>query len=131
MLIQGDTRANSFLLESLLANEAQFLVTYKSEKIRVAFSKGDWKIMKDDGEYFVFSDGVFVSECSNKLLKGLLDQRIEANKTDNDWRKTPAKIMREVLDIWIEPSEKIQQIDVTQAERNGWFTDFDERTLTV
>lgn len=129
MILQGDLRANDFILRSLFEHECQFFVKYNNGKaIRVAFNKGNWQVMDMNEEYFIFDDSSSVVECENNLLAGLLEQRKEywQKNATLDARTMPSLIMTDVIAIWIGSADTICEIDITQAERNGWFNNFDD-----
>lgn len=130
MILQGDLRVNDQVLRALLEGECQFVVSYENKKrIRVSFHEGTWKLMREDGEYFTFYDSFGVEDCDNPLLRGLIEEKTKSSEGMhwvNEWRDRAAFIMSGVLSIWVSPPEKIAEINVTQACRDGWFNSFND-----
>jgi len=127
MIIQGDVRANTYLIQALIANECQFVLHYPKKKLRVAFNKGDWELMSEAGDLLIINDSMEVPECSNLLLQGLAQEILKQEVVkDNNLRTGPAKAIARIIDIWIGKNTEITQIDIQSFERNSWFDKFDD-----
>lgn len=129
MRIQGDTRAIPFYVQALLEHECQFFLTHENgKKVRVAFKKGSWKLMRENGDSFEVDDSVSVIECKNPVLKAFIEQRIESLFLKfNDFIRTyPAMVIVDTLEIWFGNLEGVTEISVTKASRDGWFYEFSE-----
>ena len=127
MLVQGDGRAYRFIVKALIEHECQFVLSWPQRKARVAFHKGTWRIMRDDGEYVDLTDspGVLGGNCS--LAQGFLAERLALGLKSarlEPIRQVPGEAVADLLMYWVGPLEDIVQIDVTQACRDGWFENF-------
>lgn len=129
MTIQGDPRATPFFVQALLEHECQFFLTHKNgKKLRVAFHEGMWKLMRQDGEFFVFYDVGDIQECDNDVLRAFIEQRMKAREKQagNPYRTYPALVMLDTLAVWMGKLEDVTEISVTQASRDGWFKSFND-----
>ena len=137
MLLDRDESVNKMVVTSLLKEECQFIITYinpgeETVRVRVAFHEGTWKIMRDNGDYFEFYDSFNIVECNNNLLRGLVVAKTESVDSEHWenrdwWRAKPAKVIIQVLELWIGKFENIISIDVTQFGRDGWFVNFTDK----
>jgi hypothetical protein len=130
MLIEGRSEGFGGLVRRLFEDESQFFIHYKNGKsVRVAFHKGTWRVMRENGDFFEFTDAPQVYVCANPLLKGLLEEKISSLSKD-EWfkvaRELPAAVMEETLRIWAAPTGEIATILITQHGRDGWFTNFED-----
>lgn len=129
MILQGDPRVTEFYIQALLEHECQFFIIHENrKKVRVAFTKGAWKLMREDGEKFELNDSGVLNDCPDTVLEGFILQRLESRKDQSpNWFRTyPALVMVDVLKIWLGPLEDVVEIDVRQAGRDGWFVHFND-----
>jgi hypothetical protein len=135
MLIKTDSeadskRANELIVKSLLEKECQFTIDYINKtRLRIAFHEGMWKIMRDNGDYFVFYDSFGLEESNNLLLEGLVRAKTELSEKRNwvdQWREKPATVIVESISLWTGSLAFVESIKLTQWGRDGWFTNFND-----
>lgn len=127
MLIQGDPKVAEHIIQALIEHECQFFVSRKDNKsLRVAFRKGVWKLMLDNGDGFELSDGLVINACDDSLLRGFIEEKIMQlqGKHDNWFRTVPAMIILATLKIWFGKLDNEIEINVVKAGRDGWFNSF-------
>lgn len=129
MILQGDPRVTEFYVQALIEHECQFVLIHKNgKKVRIAFHKGTWKVMRENGVWFELNDSPDIVYCEDSLLRGFLEEMFKKHegKHRNWFRTDPAMMILDTLRIWLGNVEDISEINVMQAGRDGWFTNFND-----